>query len=79
MCELVKNCFCNNYNKSSLVSIASLHISETMSEIVKEIIDEAKKKLKEAFGDEDSEEKVVKYLKKMKEEKECELCIDSNA
>ncbi|MCL7388710.1 MAG: hypothetical protein LZ173_02070 [Thaumarchaeota archaeon] len=54
-----------------------------MSEkIVKEIIEEAKKKLKEAFGDEDidiSEEKVVKYLKKMKEEKECELCIDSNA
>jgi len=55
-----------------------------MSEkIVKELIEEAKKKLKEVFGDEDidiSEEKVLKYLKKVKEEeKECKLCIDSNA
>jgi uncharacterized protein YehS (DUF1456 family) len=55
-----------------------------MSEKIKEIIEEAKKKLKEVFGNEDidiSEEKVLKYLKKVKEkeEKECELCIDSNA
>jgi uncharacterized protein YehS (DUF1456 family) len=53
-----------------------------MSEKIVELIEEAKKKLKEIFGDEDidiDEEKVLKYLKKVKEEKECELCIDSNA
>jgi hypothetical protein len=53
-----------------------------MSEKIEEIIEEAKKKLKEVFGDEDidiSEKKLLKYLKKIKEEKECKLCIDSNA
>jgi len=51
-----------------------------MSEkIIKEIIEEAKKRAKEVFRDENidiNEEKVLKYLKK---EKECRLCVDSNA
>ena len=51
-----------------------------MSEkIVKELIEEAKKKLKDFFEDEDKDEKLLKHLKKIKEEKECRLCIDSNA